>query len=114
LTSVDAGDKFWGFKTKFEDMKLSDKTRELLRRMVFVKPLPFVKRVVFLATPHAGSYVAGNWIAHQVARLIKMPGQVLDVGADIVKGSPDLANWRVPSAVDNMTPRHPFIRALNP
>lgn len=114
LTAVDAGDKFWGFKTKIDDMKMSDKSRELLRRLVFVKPLPFVKRVVFVSTPHAGSYVAGNWIAHQFARLIKMPSQVLDAGADIVKGNPDLANWRVPSAVDNMTPRHPFIRALDP
>ena len=114
LTAVDAGDKLWGFKTSLDDMKMSDKTRELLRRMVFVKPLPFVKRVVFIATPHGGSYVAGNWIAHQVARLIQMPSKMLDAGAEIVKGNPDLANWRVPSAVDNMTPRHPFIRALEP
>ena len=108
LTAVDAGDKFWGFKTSIDEMKMSDETRELLRRLVFVKPLPFVKRVVFIATPHGGSYVAGNWIAHQIARLIKMPGQILDVGAEIVKGNPDLANWRVPSAVDNMTPAHPL------
>lgn len=114
LTAVDAGDKFWGFKKSIDEMKMSDRSRELLRRIVFVKPLPFVKRVVFISTPHAGSYVAGNWIAHQFARLIKMPSQVLDAGAEIVKGNPDLANWRVPSAVDNMTPRHPFIRALDP
>ena len=114
LTAVDAGDEFWGFKKSIDEMQMSAKSRELLRRMVFVKPLPFVKRVVFISTPHAGSYVAGNWIAHQFARLIKMPSQVLDAGAEIVKGNPDLANWRVPSAVDNMTPRHPFIRALDP
>jgi pimeloyl-ACP methyl ester carboxylesterase len=114
LTAVDAGDRLWGFKTKLDDMKMSDQTREFLRKMVFVTPLPFVKRVIFLATPHGGSYVAGNWIAHQVARLIEMPGQILDAGAEIAKGNPDLANWRVPSAVDNMTPRHPFIKALGP
>ncbi len=114
LTAVDAGDKFWGFKTSIDNMKMSDETRELFRRLVFVTPLPFVKRLVFIATPHGGSYVAGNWIAHQVARLIKMPSQVLDASAELVKGNPDLANWRVPSAVDNMTPRHPFIRALEP
>jgi pimeloyl-ACP methyl ester carboxylesterase len=114
LTAVDAGDKFWGFKTSIDDMKMSETSREFLRRLVFVKPLPFVKRVVFISTPHGGSYVAGNWIAHQFARLIKMPSQILDAGADIVKGNPDLANWRVPSAVDNMTPRNPFVRALDP
>jgi len=114
LTAVDAGDKLWGFKTSLDDMKLRQESREFLRRMVYVKPLPFVRRVIFIATPHGGSYVAGNWAAHQIARLIQMPGQVLDVGAELVKGNPDFANWRVPSAVDNMTPGNPLIRALGP
>jgi hypothetical protein len=43
-----------------------------------------------------------------------MPSNILDAGAEIVKGNPDFANWRVPSAVDNMTPSHPFVRALDP
>ena len=114
LTAVDSGDKLWGFRTKLDDMLISTKTRELLRRLAFVKPLPFVKRVVFVATPHHGSYVAGNWMAHQFARLISMPSKILDAGAEIAKGNPDFANWRVPSAVDNMTPNHPFVRALGP
>ena len=114
LTAVDSGDKLWGFRTKLDDMLISTKTRELLRRLAFVKPLPFVKRVVFVATPHQGSYVAGNWLAHQFARFISMPSKILDAGAEIAKGNPDFANWRVPSAVDNMTPNHPFVRALGP
>ena len=114
LTAIDAGDKLWGFKRSLDDMNLKPATREFLRKLVYVKPLPFVKRVVFIATPHGGSYVAGSWAAHQFSRLISMPAAVLDAGADLVKGNPDLANWRVPSAVDNMTPRHPFVRALGP
>ncbi len=114
LTAVDSGDKLWGFRTRLDDLLISTKTRELLRRLAFVTPLPFVKRVVFIATPHGGSYVAGNWIAHQAARLISIPSKILDAGAELAKGSPDLANWRVPSAVDNMTPNTPFVRALGP
>lgn len=114
LMAVDSGDKLWGFKTKLDDLLISKKTRELLQRLVYVQPLPFVKRVIFIATPHGGSYVAGNWIAHQVARLITLPSKILDAGAEIAKGNPDFANWRVPSAVDNMTPNHPFVRALGP
>ncbi|MEO6029081.1 MAG: alpha/beta fold hydrolase, partial [Candidatus Binatia bacterium] len=114
LMAVDSGDKLWGFRTKLDDMLISTKTRELLRSLAFVKPLPFVKRVIFIATPHGGSYVAGNWIAHQMARLITLPSKILDAGADIAKGNPDFANWRVPSAVENMTPNHPFVKALGP
>jgi len=114
LTAVDAGDKLWGFHTAIDKMSLKPATREFLRRLVFVKPLPFVKRVVFIATPHGGSYVAGSWVAHQFARLITMPANILDAGAEIVQGNPGLANWKIPSAVDNMTPHNPFVRALDP
>ena len=65
-------------KTPLDEMKLSDKTRELLRRLMFLKPLPFVQRVVFIATPHRGSYFAGNWFAHQFARFITMPARSCD------------------------------------
>ena len=69
-------------------MKMSEKTREFLRRLVFLKPLPFVKRVVFISTPHGGSYVAGNWIAHQFARLITMPSKILDAGTESQRAIP--------------------------
>ncbi|MEB2285100.1 MAG: hypothetical protein B6D46_10215 [Polyangiaceae bacterium UTPRO1] len=114
LTAVDSGDKLWGFRTRLDDLLVSARTRELLRRLAFVKPLPFVERVVFVATPHRGSYLAGSWIAHRLAGLIAMPSKIVDAGAEIAQGNPDFASWRVPSAVDNMTPGHPFVRALGP
>ncbi len=53
---------------------LSDQTCELLRRGLFVEPLPEVSRVVFICTPHRGSFVAGrNIIANLVRRLLTLP-----------------------------------------
>lgn len=111
-TAVDSGDKFYYFKTPFDQLKMKDETREYFRRLLFLKPLPFVKRVIFIATPHRGSYIAGNWLAHQVARFIKMPARVLDSVAEIAKGNPELATVRAPTAVDNMTPQNPFVKTL--
>ena len=52
---------------------MSDTTRNLLEHAMFFHPMPFVRRVIFLATPHHGSYIAGSWFAHQAARLIRAP-----------------------------------------
>jgi hypothetical protein len=47
--------------------------------------LPFVKRLVFIATPHRGSYLAGpEFVRRLAARLISLPADVLGMSADLV------------------------------
>jgi hypothetical protein len=93
---------------------MSDETRDLLRRAIFVEPLPDVARVVFICTPHRGSFVAGsNFIANLVRRLEATPDSLTGVAEDIAR-NPDAAvgSAFLPSAVDHMSPRSPFIQAL--
>ncbi len=111
-TAIDSGEKFYYWKTPFAQLKMSDETRAYFQRVLFLQPLPFVKRVIFVATPHRGSYVAGNWLAHQVARFIKLPGRVVNALGEVVKGNPEFASFRAPTAVDNMTPTNPFVKTL--
>jgi pimeloyl-ACP methyl ester carboxylesterase len=95
---------------------LSDETRELMQRITAVRPLPFVRRVIFLATPHKGSYAAGNWLAHQVSRLVRLPGQVLRAAEDVLTRDPEFAlrfRGRL-SSVHAMTPGSPLVTALAP
>ena len=115
---VDSGDNLWNAASKVpvEELHLSDKTRNLVERGLFVKPSPYVSRVVFLCTPHRGSYVAGrNFIANSVRRLLTLPFAVAGATAELAK-NPNLAKAGlspiVPTAVDNMSPRHHFIQAL--
>jgi len=117
MTAIDAGDTFWrGISDKpFEEAKLPDETRELMRQVAFVKPLPFVRRVIFLATPHRGSYLAGPQLVRRLAqRLVRLPSDVVRVGADLATLGPTgaLASGRVGTSIDNMSPGHPFILAL--
>jgi pimeloyl-ACP methyl ester carboxylesterase len=95
---------------------LSDEARDLAQQIVAVRPLPFVRRVIFLATPHRGSYVAGNWLPHQIARFVRLPGQLLRVTEDMLLRDPKLAvryRGRL-SSVDAMTPASPLITELAP
>ncbi|MDR4482209.1 MAG: hypothetical protein R3B95_02980 [Nitrospirales bacterium] len=86
LTAVDTGNTFWDEVSHqpLEDMKVSDQTRELLQRMLFITPLPTVKRLIFIATPHHGSYVAGSWGAHQLAKFVKLPGRLMSGLTDLM------------------------------
>jgi triacylglycerol esterase/lipase EstA (alpha/beta hydrolase family) len=115
---IESGDDFWRnvSRKSIDEVRVSDSTRDLLRRALYFHPLPFVRRVVFLSTPQRGSYVAGSWLAHQVARLVRAPLDVTRVMTDFVAGDREALSVGtarlIPSAVDNMTPGNPFVKVM--
>jgi pimeloyl-ACP methyl ester carboxylesterase len=115
---INSGDRIWSSASKkpIDELQLSDQTRELFRRAMFVEPLPEVARVVFICTPHRGSFVAGrNIIANAVRAFLALPFNLAGLDKDIVRNRDALqsgVSLVVPSAVDNMSPRHHFIRTL--
>jgi pimeloyl-ACP methyl ester carboxylesterase len=112
---VNSDDKLWNniSKAPFEKASLRAETRDFLRRALFVKPLPFVGRVVFIATPHRGSSLASNWLGRIANRLVRLPVSLLSIGADLLtlKGSDSVVK-RLPTSVDNMKASNPFLKTL--
>jgi pimeloyl-ACP methyl ester carboxylesterase len=117
MTVVDSGSKFWDarFKVPFDKVKLDPETRDLLRRALFVKPLPFVKVVIFIATPHRGSYMASNFVVKFMNKFVNLPGGLLKAAVQIqnlrnpgMLGSP----ITIPTALDNMDASNPFLQTL--
>ena len=114
---VEPGNTLWANVSDepLDDMKLPPETVDLLRRALLFHPSPYVERVVFISTPHHGSYVAGSWYAHQFARLIRAPLDVTKGLAGLTTGQGRVKQQLrgVPTAVDNMTPGNPFIKSLS-
>jgi hypothetical protein len=72
-----------------------------------------VTRVVFICTPQRGSFVAGRTvIANLVRRLMDLPRTVTGLSADLARNTNASVSPFVPTAVDNMSPRSPFIQGL--
>jgi pimeloyl-ACP methyl ester carboxylesterase len=114
MQAISSGDRLWNAASKkpLNELELSDKTRDLFQRGLFVEPVPEVSRVVFICTPHRGSFVAGRSIIANVTRkMLSLPFTLTGVTADLAR-NPGTASMVIPSAVDNMSPRHHFIRAL--
>jgi hypothetical protein len=112
---VTTGDRLWNAVSRkpLAELKLSAETRDLLQRALFVEPLPEVTRVVFICTPQRGSFVAGRTlIANLVRRLMDLPRTVTGLTADLARNADASVSPFVPTAVDNMSPRSPFIHGI--
>jgi len=112
---ISTGDRLWNAVSRkpLDEMQLSDQTRDLFRRGLFVEPLPEVTRVIFICTPHRGSFVAGRRVLANLTRqLLTLPSALTGVGAEINRNRDAARVGFVPTAVDNMSPGHPFILGL--
>src|SRR5262249_38106181 len=78
------------------------------------EPVPYVTRVVFMATPHGGSYRAGRLVLNLVRRLVTLPFRLVSPIENLLKVNPELRlpSGGLPTPVDNMSPRSSFLRAL--
>jgi len=115
---VDSRNRFWNNVTSvpFDQAELDPETRDLAARTMFFKPLPFLTRVIFIATPHRGSYMASNPLVKFGNKFLNLPGGLAKsvvalekLGKTSLMGTP----FTIPTALDNMDASNRFIKALS-
>ncbi len=139
LQVIPSGTVFWDTlsTTPFEKIEVRPQTREMLGKVLFFEPGEFIERVVFISTPHRGSFLAENWLARIAAKFVNAPTELVDMSLELARSGVSMAGLvidqvgsvvglvrddqdadlqrelaRLPSSVDNMNPNHPFIRDL--
>lgn len=118
MTAIDSGSRLYDrFSSKpLDQLRLRPETRDLLERALFIEPLPFVHRVVFIATPHGGSYLAEYSIGRTIAGFVTLPLKIAGATAEFITADP--AALRVNpkgvriGSVYGMTPGSPLITSL--
>ena len=118
LTAIDSGNLFYDrlFSVPIEKLDVSPKTRELLYSSLFYKPLPFVRQVVFISTPHRGSYLSSNWVGNLMQRMISLPLNVLNPLQEVFQKE-DILKIKgmknsIPRSTDNMNPDSEFVKTF--
>jgi pimeloyl-ACP methyl ester carboxylesterase len=118
LTVVDSGDRFWRNVSNrpLDELTLEPESIAQLRRSLFFEPLPFVERVVFMSTPHGGSYLSDFRVASWISRLVKAPAHLTRLTVDLATHGGDAlvlrSLTRPPTSLDNMASRNPFLQTL--
>lgn len=118
LQVVDPGTKLWEAIScvPFEQIVLRPEFKEHVRHNYFFEPLPFVKRVVFIATPHAGSSLASRGVGRIASLTVKQPPETKAIHDEAVVMNPDAFHSdyqrSLPTTIDILEPSSSILRAL--
>ena len=108
LTAVNSGDRFWRNVSgkPLDSIDLDPETRALLERSLFYERLPFVDSVIFMSTPHRGSYLSSFSVAAWVSRLVTLPVQLTQAQREPRDPGPGRAAHAHPEAPAHQPRQH--------
>ena len=98
-----------------DDIECDDETRELLNSMLVFEPVPFVRRVLFLASPHRGSPTADNLVGNLGAFMISVPRLARMRLSSLVRQNPGLTKFDLGesrNSIRDLSPDSLILRAM--
>lgn len=120
LTATETGDAIVRAVAEkpLDELNLDDESRALIDKYMVYSPLASVRRVVFISTPHRGSFLASGWVRRIVKKMVSLPGDVLKTTGTFLKtaekaGMKGVAGMdELRTSVDSMSPESPGLLAL--
>jgi hypothetical protein len=115
---VDPGTAFWDAiaTVPFDQIRLPPQMRTVVEGLAFFRPLPFVKRVVFIATPHRGSILASLGIGRLASLAVQEPRDIAAIRRQAVAMNPGALRPeyadKVPTTIDLLRPSSPTLETL--
>jgi len=118
---MDSGDALWRayFDKPFDEVRASPETKARLEEALFLKPEPYVSRLVMIATPHRGSIEASIFPGLPLRALIHRPEELREMIREVSRengpevGAPGVRTREI-NGLGNLNPRDPALAAILP
>jgi pimeloyl-ACP methyl ester carboxylesterase len=119
LTVVDTGDSLVFALTgkDLDSLGLPEEKKAEVRQLLVVEPVPEVKRVVFIATPHRGSILSKQWVRTLIRKLVTLPVRIVKTTLSLNEYFTDDVKRMIGSSagttsIDGMSPDSPVLKTL--
>jgi len=120
MMAQDSGSKLWNLMTgsPFENLAGPVEARELLHGSLVFKPIPEVRRLIFIATPHRGSPLAWGPIKGIATRFVRLPMPLQQAHASLLASNGPDAFTRtfregLATSIDELAWEHPLLLAID-
>jgi pimeloyl-ACP methyl ester carboxylesterase len=119
-TAIETGDAVLRAITgkSLDELDLTPQQMEIVNRYAIIHPLPEVRRVVFISTPHRGSILATDFVRRIVTRLISLPRDALQISTELFSiyerfSLEGKLKWSMArTSIDSMSPDNPALLAV--
>ena len=118
LQVVDPGDRIWQAvaKVPFDQIRLRPDLRRKVSRAYFFQPLPFVNRIVCIATPHKGSVLASLGLGRLASLSVRTPPESKLIHDEAVRLNPGKFQPEyeraTPTSVDLLQPDSLMLKSI--
>jgi len=120
MMTQDSGSKLWTLMTGSPSENLAGpaKARELLHGSLVFKPIPEVRRLIFIATPHRGSPLAWGPIKEIATRLVRVPTPLQQAHSSLLASNGPEVFTRtfrqgLATSIDELAWEHPLLLAID-
>jgi len=118
---VHSGNRFWDAISyqPFDRVNMPGNLRQRMQESFFFAPIPQVRRVVFVATPHGGSSWATRAVGKVASAAVQQPEQIRAVHDAIISANPpgtfhEDFEAKLPTTIDTLEPNSLLLAALRP
>lgn len=117
---TDPGDRLWNAMMRVSPEELTGPAEDVerLRSILRYRPVPAVRRVIFIATPHDGSGMAASFLGKLSSALVRLPEEFRGFFERLVVDNPGAVNPQVekvlqkPTSIRGLDPGHPMLQTL--
>jgi hypothetical protein len=102
-----------------DQIEMDRQIKDLLMEAMFFEPVPTVRRVVFVSTPHRGSPLGDDLVGQVTSRLIRVPADILQIRETLAqangqsKVSVEFRGTRYATGVAQLGVGNPVLQAIN-
>ena len=116
-----SGQTLWNTASKVppDQIEMDRQIKDLLMEAMFFEPVPTVRRVVFISTPHRGSPLGDDLVGRVTSRLIRVPADILQIRETLAqangqaKVSEEFRGTRYATGVAQLGVGNPVLQAIN-
>lgn len=119
LLTQDSGNAFWNlaWSAPIDRLDLTAEEKSILEGSLFFKAVPFIDRVIFLGTPHAGTPAAQTTLGWIAGKFINIPSPKLLFAKSVQNKNREFArfdtNQESTKSVNQLRPDSPLIQTMN-
>jgi pimeloyl-ACP methyl ester carboxylesterase len=118
LQVTNSGNQLWDLVANrpIDEINASEADRQRMREVFFFAPQPFIRKVIFIGTPHRGAEMASRGIGRVSSCLARSSTEADERHRRIVAANPGvfkhIVAHHVPTSIDLLEPDNPLLVAM--